>query len=333
MNKYPNFNLTNYLMDIDISYREHDSDGHQEIAVNCCKCVDRGERRPDTKYRCWVNQKNGMFYCYNCGWTGPLEYFVKEFSKVNSGKALQILKGKLLDPMDVLSLRLHEEKFEYDDIADEVKEIELPHGFKSIDGPHPYLKKRGIPWRYAKEMDWGYCELGYCANRIIVPSYMENRLVFWQARDFLESKHEKWGTDEYKKVLNPKGVSAKSVLYNYDTAKKYEHIILVEGFIDAVKVGLNAMATNGKVLHPKQVEWLLRTKAKKITIMWDLDSWKDHRKKNGKIVKKPSILRANDLLKAFFDVRLVKMPSDRDAGDFKVNSSELEDLINSSIKI
>jgi len=318
--RYPNFEIESYFKEQSIEFKIHDSDDHTEYAINCPACTRRGEAREDTKFRLWINPKNGFAYCYNCDWRPNIPMMVQELSGTDMTGALKIVRGQLLDPMQHLNLKLYEEHVSWDDDVDEeLKELQFPYGYKLIDGPHPYLEKRGIPWEVAFKLDWGYSEVGFCKRRIIVPSYMDDRLVFWQAR-------ATWNVQkEDKKVLNPKGVSARSVLYNYDIAKEFEQIVLVEGFVDATKVGENAMATNGKNLHHGQVAWLRKTKAKEIVLMWDLDSWQDAKGK-----KPCSILRAADMLRMWFNVRIVKMPEGIDAGDLGYKSKEIQLLIDSA---
>ena len=325
---YPNFNLEVYLLENEIEYKIHDSEGHTEFAINCTECVRRGEPREDTKNRCWINTKTGAFYCYNCHWRGGIEQLVKSISAVDSTGAFRIIRGDLMDPMEHMSLKLIPETFEPDLDADgdmELREVTLPYGYKPIVSPHEYLEERGIPWEYAMENEWGFSEVGYVRDRIIVPTYMEEKLVFWQAR----ATWDEPGNKAFKKVLNPKGVSARSVLFNYDKAKVFETIVIVEGFIDAVKTGPNAVATNGKTLHSKQLEWLRRTDAKNIILMWDAGSWLVNKKAKRKL---PSILDAEHKLKMFFDVKLVKMPSDIDPGDLPMRGSEINELISSAKK-
>jgi len=332
-NRYPNFNLEEYLTEKEIDFKNHDADDHQEVAICCDMCEERGEKRNDTKYRLWVNTKVGKFYCYNCDWQGSMPWLVRHLEKASIEDALKILRGELLDPMEHLSLKLYEEKMEPDDAEEDLlPEVSFPHGYSPIMRPHPYLAKRGIDWQYAEANDWGVSSAGYTEGRIIVPTYIDSKLVFWQARATWEEEdhelHRTFENDDFRKVLNPKGASARRVLYNYDLAKKFETIVLVEGFIDAYKVGDNAMATNGKTLHAKQIELLRDTKAKTIILMWDRDSWNDNKRK--KRDKRPSVKKAADMLKMFFDVKAVKMPEGRDPGSFKRGSISIRALLKSA---
>jgi len=330
--RYPNFSLVEYLEQQNIKYSARDSDDHIEYSTNCPKCVERGEKRPDSKGRLWINSKKGTFYCYNCQWNGPLVRLVQQFSNASYESALKILRGKSPNPFEHLNFSLHQTVYDDDDIEEVVSAIELPRGFKSFDENHSdgelyraYLDYRGIPLKYAVSHGWGYTESGYMHHRIIVPTYINDDLVYWQGRDVLESAHPDWGTDTYRKVRNPKGISANKVLYNYDNAKHFNEIVICEGFIDACKVGDNAVATNGKHLHPAQMELLSKTDAEGVVIIWDYDAYEDAVYEGGRIKKKCSAERAADMLRSCFEVRHVRLPEGVDAGDYEVG--ELRDLI------
>ena len=335
--RFPNFDLETFLNSKKMEFKVHDSDSHKEVAINCPECMNRGEPRLDTKYRLWINSQTGLFFCYNCDWTGPLPRFVQTIEKVNYDQAIRILRGDLLDPFEHLHITLDsglpgwfEEVGEL--AKSELKEVEFPFGYAQINGPHPYLEKRGIPWQHAESNDWGISQVGYCKNRLVVPTFMNNKMVFWQARAMWDGKEK-----DFKKVLNPKGVSAKSVLYNYDHAKQFKQVILVEGFVDAVKVGENAMATNGKNLHSQQVEWLRKSEAEEVVIMWDADAWSDqkyHRsgKLKGKLKHESSILQAADMLKVYFDVRLARLPKGIDPGKIPLHHPIFKKIIQKAKK-
>jgi len=323
--EFPNFDLDRYFAEHDIACLSHEGD-HVEISFNCPECHRRGEPSPDTKKKCWLNPEKGTFVCYRCSFTGGIIRLVQAISQTNYLKAIKIVRGRDLDPMEHCSLKLFdpELKIKMHDEDDTLRELELPYGYQPIDKPHSYLKDRGIPWEYAMRHDWGISEAGYTKGRIIVPTFMEGRLVFWQARLCREPNEDE------QKVLNPTGVSARSVLYNFDVAKEYEKIVIVEGFIDAVKVGPNAVASNGKRLHPQQVLWLEKTKAKEIIVCYDRDAWTDAKVKRSGDRIPSSVEHAVGLLSLSFDVKVVKMPDDRDPGSYKYRSKLLQEIISTA---
>lgn len=316
--RYPNFSLEQFFAENSIAWKTYDSGDHKELSINCPSCQERGEDSPDRKKKLWINTDKGTFYCYRCQWSGSFIRLIQKLTNASFRDTIRILRGDSLDPLDHLNLKLLVESHEPDNMESELPEIELPYGYEPIEGPHEYLEKRGIPWKYAAQHEWGVSVAGYTKDRIIVPIFMDGKVVFWQARATWESEE-----DDFKKVLNPKGVSARSVLYNYDIAKNYETVILVEGFMDAAKTGPDAMATNGKNLHPQQVEWLIKAGVRSVVLMWDSDAWSDGRGK-----KPCSIQRATELLRTFgLSVKCAKLPVNRDPGSFAYRSKVLRRYI------
>ena len=325
--KWPNFDLEDYLKTKDLFFKRHESGDHIEIAICCEECTENGERTKDESFKCWINPENGFYTCYRCGASGTMVKLIQVLSNVPKIAAIKILQGRKISPFEALDFKLVQEYFDFDDDEIDLKEIELPYGFVGFDEIksktvyHRYLKQRGISLSYAIENGWGFSHVGYVAGRIIVPMFVNDRLVFWQARDVLGEKHPHWGDKKlYKKTLNPVGVSARHVLYNFDSAKNYDEIILCEGFIDAAKAGENAVASNGKKLHSNQVELLTQTKATRICILYDPDAFTD-----GNIKRESSVKKASDMLKSFFSVRAVRLPPGRDAGSY--DHDELQKII------
>lgn len=326
---YPNFDLTDYFIENEIQWKNNVSDDHIEYSINCPMCPYRGEPTPDVHKKLWINSTTGTYFCYRCNWAGSLVRLIQGLGRMSIESAVKVLKGKPLDPLERLNLKLVFEHYEPDEKEQSLlRDIELPYSYTPLDEQHPYLKKRGVPFKVVSRNDWGICSAGFCKDRIIVPFYMKGMIVFWQARATWDEPDNK----DFKKVLNPKGVSAKPILYNYDTAGHYEEVILVEGFMDAVKVGSDAMATNGKRLHINQVELLKETNCKKVILAWDADAWTDERRrKDGKLIKPCSMQVATDLLRSFgIHVRCAKFPPKRDPGSFPYRSDDLLNIIDSA---
>jgi hypothetical protein len=327
--KYPNFDLEQYLKGKNLFYKIHDAEDHLEMALCCPFCHLEGKSR-DENFKLWVNLKNGFYTCYRCDVSGSLVKLVQTISNVPMVAAIKILQGRRVSPYEALDFQLIHEEFSFDDEEQELREIDLPYGFVGFDECkekgtifHQYLKSRGVSLRYAKQSGWGFSRVGFVSDRIIVPMYVDDRLVFWQARDVLGENHPHWGDKKlYKKTLNPSGVSARHVLYNYDSAKRFDEIILCEGFIDSAKAGVNAVASNGKKLHTHQVELLTRTKAKRIVILYDPDAHTD-----GNVKRPSSVVKAASMLKSFFSVDCVKLPEGRDAGSY--DPCMLQEIISS----
>lgn len=331
--RFPNFDVKEFLTDQKIDFKVSDADDHEEVMVNCPSCLERGEVRADTKRRLWIAPVKGVFHCYNCDWDGNLVRLVMRLAGVGVRGATRLMRGKMTS-LEYLNFPLvHDSvRAQDDDDEDFLPEVAFPHGFQSFDECrvktpfHRYLRRRGIPLAYAKEMGWGFSTVGFTKDRLVVPTYMDDRLVFWQARDILEEDHPAAGTADYKKVLNPKGASARRVVYGFDALKPFTEIVLVEGFTDAAKVGSQAAAINGKALHMAQVEALTRLPLlRSVVLLLDPDAWKDERyhregPRRGKVKRASSVEMARSLLSVYFEVRAVRLPDGRDAGSYEMGA-------------
>ncbi len=181
--KYPRFEIESFFITHDIEWKAHESGDHIEHAINCPSCHQRGEPTHDIPKKLWINVAKGTFYCYRCQWAGSMIKLIQKLLNTSYLNVIKILKGKPLDVMDHMDLKLVLPRVEPDLTTDAIlKDVELPYGYEPIEGPHPYLEKRGIPWKYAQKHDWGVSVTGYTKDRIIVPTFMDGRIVFWQAR-------------------------------------------------------------------------------------------------------------------------------------------------------
>lgn len=121
------------------------------------------------------------------------------------------------------------------DVEDDTQEVNQPLEFtlKSIDGSHPYIKKRGIKEGTAEFFGIGFFYgKGSMAGRIVIPIHSETGdLIGYAGRavdDELAKSDGKYKTP-FKKSL---------VLFNLHRVleTKSREVILVEGFFDTMKV-------------------------------------------------------------------------------------------------
>jgi len=106
---------------------------------------------------------------------------------------------------------------------------------------------------------------GYTGNfkyRIIIPVYLNGKLVSYVGRDITESAYLR-----YKNLREQDSVlPVKETVYNIDNVT--DEAIICEGITDAWRFGFNAVALFGLVYTQKQVR-LLGTKLKKAYICFD----------------------------------------------------------------
>ena len=159
-------------------------------------------------------------------------------------------------------------------------ELPLPEGWSAATGTLPYLLRRGIDPRDAALFGVGWCDRGRYAGRMVFPVYEDGRLVYFQGRAMWE-KHEHQGTREFLKALGPYAPPGwpeelqypGGVIGNLDRARCYPRVCLVEGPVDAMKVGHDAAPLFGKVLRPRHLWLLARAGVKAVDVFLDPEAW------------------------------------------------------------
>ena len=144
-----------------------------------------------------------------------------------------------------------------------------------------YVANRGITPEQVREYRIGVGRTGKLSGYIVFPVFMDGGLVYWQGRASwdppanLDSTARKVWIHEthYRKTLNPTAeanfATAADVLFNWDRARTSTHVVICEGPIDAIKVGLYAVALFGKAWSPAKLQRLLRMPAKRYTVYLD----------------------------------------------------------------
>jgi len=89
------------------------------------------------------------------------------------------------------------------------------------------------------------------AGRIIIPCYMREQLVGWQARCIGEPE-----SDNVPKYYTAPGTQRNQILYNYDNAKGFNFVVLVEGPTDVWRVGNAGVASLGSAVSRSQIQLL-----------------------------------------------------------------------------
>jgi DNA primase len=144
----------------------------------------------------------------------------------------------------------------------------LGFALQGIDTRHPYLAKRGISPATARLFGVGmYDGNGFLAGRCVIPLRDErSQLVAYAGRAV---------NGEEPKYRFPVGFKKSQVLFNLHRATQSggDHVILVEGFFDALKVhqaGHAVVALMGASFSQRQSELLLSHFAR-VTLMLDGD--------------------------------------------------------------
>lgn len=269
-----------------------------EIITNCPFCGH------DTNYHCYVNPDKEVFHCFKCNESGP----VRRYIALVLGVAYEELPKVLGDPLERTLSPLRLSMINHTDDRP-LEEIKLPPECEPLNRLIPYLVQRRVPIEWLDRYRLGVCKAGYYQHRLIIPCYFGGKLVYWQARDILNEKHPLWRTDKYRKTLNPVGVSASKVIFNWDEALRHDRLIITEGPFDAMRSGPEAIATLGKRISKAQMRMILDGPWREVVFMWDADAVKE-------------MFPYVKILTGRFDVRVVKLPHG-DPDSFDMNELEM----------
>jgi DNA primase len=207
------------------------------------------------------------FNCFSCKARGNVLDFVAAMEKCSvrdaGAKLMEWFSISATQEADGKKTTAKEER------GAEPAAVNKPLAFqlKGIDHEHPYLKTRGITPETAQTFGVGYFSgKGSMSGRIVIPIHDESgELVAYAGRAIDDSE------PRYKL---PKGFHKSQVVYNLHRVGESDHVVVVEGFFDCMKVaqaGFPAVALMGSSLAEQQEHLLLR-QFKKVTLMLDGDT-------------------------------------------------------------
>lgn len=272
-----------------------------EVLLDCPVCNDKG------KNNLWFNVKKNKGLCYKCSTSFSPVFLIRQLEGCSQVEALRVVKDytfataynrhKVADALRSLM----EDKQLAKNI--QLPEIQLPDGYRSVccalqeSEPYPaYIKKR-MSEDDALTYDIGWCTSGKFRGRVIVPIVQYGRLVSFVARYMGKSD---------RPYLYPVGCKTGRMLFNFDSASRYKHIVLVEGVFDAIRVGPQGMAILGSSLSESQLGMILSSKASSITLMFDPD----------KAGTKATLQSAEKLRPYYSSIQAVALPKGKDPDDF-----------------
>lgn len=226
----------------------------------------------DYKVRAGFNftDDNVSYHCFNCN--HKAFYFAnakvnEDFKKVLN--AFRVPEEELLK-LSFVALT-SATKPVYKKVVDNdnpLVEIDLPKNFYKLisDGSDKqsnlaieYLKNRGIINNYTFYVSKGNTtpeeKLWY--NRLIIPYYRENKLIFFQGRTLVNANRR-----YVNSTVDNNGV----ILYGYESMHTVSNdpLIIVEGFFDAYH--LNGVAIVGNSLTDKKIKVINESKRRKIYV-------------------------------------------------------------------
>lgn len=131
-----------------------------------------------------------------------------------------------------------------------------------------YLKQRGITPERAREYQMGWCQDGRYADRIIMPIDAPDGRSF-AARS----------VDKSVNIRYLGGPGAGELMYGWPSVRDREHVVIVEGPFDVLRVvqaGYQCLGIQGHSLRESQLQVLQRYRFETISLMVDPEVIMDH---------------------------------------------------------
>jgi hypothetical protein len=216
----------------------------------CAGCED---------YHLGYNKNKGYFYCWRCGWK-PVRAALAAVLEVDGRKVEKIAEEyKLRAPL-------------WHDKTEQVytKTLHLPKGTGPLQKAHArYLEQRGYDPAEIERV-WGIYGIGAMAVpaalrwRILIPIYLEKRLVSYTCRALAETRKDKYrACPQELEVFHHK-----DTLYGLDLVNS-KNLVVVEGPTDVWRIGPGAVATFGTQVS--YMQRLLMSRFKRVYVLYDAD--------------------------------------------------------------
>jgi DNA primase len=247
-----------------------------EFIRACCKL--HGGNNPTSFV---INKENGLWYCHsNCG-GGDAFTLVQKMEGIEFIESVRWLASFF--NVDINNLQIVERKAKYIEelrkfvtLVKSKRKKEIQE-FNITEEIKPVTRYRNFNQATLEHFNLGYVDEVTLAKRngehytlrarLVFPIYFQNIRVGMSFRRTKSTDVPKWSHQ-------PAHIETKNLLYNYDSAKDADTIVVCEGITDVwafYECGIPAVATFGAHLTQEQYKLLLRTGAD-IVLAYDGDS-------------------------------------------------------------
>lgn len=293
-----------------------------------------------------VSPEKGIFKCFACGASGGVFEFVEKYENVSWIEAVSIVANKCGIELSQNVLQSNQssyfkEEYEIMDLTEKffVNNLKTNYGIEALN----YLKERGIDEEIIKEFGIGLSlddkdtlfkllskknygtdlldEIGlininngniydFFTRRITFPLWdKDGHIVGFSGRIYRGEKE----TSKYMNSKETKIFKKGETLYNYhnakEVAKREKEIIVVEGFMDAIRVSSsgikNVVALCGTAMTKEQTNLLKKLRGRVILCL-DNDN-------AGEIA---TLNNGEDLIKNGLDVHVIRLSGEKDPDEY-----------------
>ena len=232
------------------------------VNVQCPLCSDASNH-------CGTNPATGLFHCWKCGKKGSFVNLLMALSDLPFGQCNSLIEEPSVSfkqpTIDRIKTELYGEETEEEPEA-EITTV-LPKTFELItETTHfalldSYLKRRRISIHTLIKYGCGICRAGDYMNRCIFPVYYEGKLVSYQGADMT-------GFASLKYQSAPLSMGRiNDYLYGLDEIKK--RMIIVEGILDKLRTGEEAVAAFTSTITPQQFKLIISMELDELYFCFD----------------------------------------------------------------
>ena len=225
--------------------------GHGEFTFDCPKC---GVGRK--KFHFGVNVKKHVYNCFRCGFSGHLDSLLGQ----NQGYGSRIGGNGLTEQARPPSVEIKD--------FHEFSRVESAISAHSRD-METFIRDR-CGFKQAYEYGFGYSTNRRFLNRIIIPIYEDEELIYWVARSIYKELEPKEISPHKEEVR----VKRTEVVFGLDELDCPLTIIVVEGIFDALRLqrlGHQCVSTLGAYVSPEQIGKIISTEPDRIIFLADGD--------------------------------------------------------------
>ncbi|MDD5650317.1 MAG: CHC2 zinc finger domain-containing protein [Candidatus Nanoarchaeia archaeon] len=262
---YSRVKIENVLKHYNLEFKTYRTQKGREFM---CPCPFHDDTTPSFS----IQEKTGIYNCFVCG-GGDFIRFIKNLEGLKTTKeAIEFAKIQvgINETVDVFSI-VKNSTFQffdndcYEEENNELKEVVLPPS-EPAEKYYDIVKKR-VCLEDIKKYGMRYCvDDRIFHDRLIIPVYLQNKLVTFAARD-MSGKSDIWAKAKaimkkrnlskqdkqriidkylYKKILYPFGTPMSRLFFNWDeSVKNKKEVFICEGIFDALKIirfGYNVVA-------------------------------------------------------------------------------------------
>lgn len=262
----------------------------------------------------YFEQENGLFTCFSCFKTGDAndkrfyttnQLVMAENSIPVNEAAAEYWQSKLTECKYFKSRKIS---------ADTAKTFKIGY---AAGGLCQHLKDKGftadeiIEAGLAKMKDGVMYDVFF--KRLMFPIFNANGIIVGFGGRKVDNESP---APKYLNTADTEYFDKKYNLYGIQDVDNYEHIYLVEGYMDVVSLHqkgiLNSVAALGTAVGPKHTQLLKSLGTKKVTICLDSDE-----------AGTTAALRAINILKDVFEVDVLQVPGGKDPDEY-INKNSAE---------